>query len=915
MAEEPSFSLPPVRRWHLVLVAAGFCVILFFGTLVRFAADFLWFRELGFSEVFWTSFLSKAGLGLLGAGVFWLVAYANLRWARTTTGPQRVRSDQIDAESPLDALKSMGGMLHPLVTFGGLVMAALMGARAAVAWEMVLRRVRAVPFGAADPLFGVDIGFYVFEVPFLQFVFSFLFLTVVFAAIGAVLTYAIRGRIEVTERGFWVGRDVKQHLAALLGCLVLLLGLHFHLQVFEIVSKQRALAPGAGYADVNAYLGFLKALRFVAVIAAGLIWAGIRYPGRMLGVAGAGLVVGFAVVGMGYRHVVQRFHVDPNELEMETPYINWAIEYTRRAYGLEDIPAEAFSAEENLTLEKLRRNAATIENVRLWDHGPLLTTYAQLQEIRSYYQFMDVDNDRYVVDGEYRQVMLSPRELLPKNLPSRNWINEHLMYTHGYGICLGPVSRISEQGLPEFFVQDIPPRATGGIKVSRPGIYYGESDSGYAIVKTESQEFDYPSGQENVYTTYEGTGGVPVGGLLRRALFAMYFREFKILLTREINPDSRIMYNRRVLDRVDKVAPFLHCDPDPYMVIADDGRLYWMLDGYTTTNRYPYSFLVRNMGNYIRNSVKIVVDAYNGDVTFYVIDPGDPLIQTYARIFPSLFTPIGKMPADLRRHIRYPIGLFSLQALVYATYHMTDPTVFYNKEDLWAIPKRKLDGRFVPMEPYYTIMKLAGAGSKEGRTRREEFILMIPFTPANKKNMIAWMAARCDDPNYGKLLVYNFPKQRLVYGPQQIDNRIDQAPEISEQLSLWDQTGSRVIRGSLLVIPVEDSILYIQPLYLEAQGGGLPELRRVIAGYGNRIVMEENLEAALAGIFGGYRGAGPRRGRPAAPPAGSPNAELARRAARAFEDGKAALQKNDWQGYGRAMAELERLLREMEKQK
>ncbi|MEK7363182.1 MAG: UPF0182 family protein, partial [candidate division NC10 bacterium] len=406
----------------------------------------------------------------------------------------------------------------------------------------------------------------------------------------------------------------------------------------------------------------------------------------------------------------------------------------------------------------------------------------------------DVDNDRYLIGGEYRQIMLSPRELSYRHLPSRIWINERLTYTHGYGVIVGPVNRISPEGLPEFFVKDIPPVSTGFPKVTRPEIYYGEISNDYVFVRTKSQELDYPAGDQNVYTRYAGRGGIPVGSFLTKLAVAIRFGEIKIVLSDDLTGESRIMIHREVAKRVRQIAPFLRFDRDPYLVITDDGRLVWMIDGYTVSDRYPYSQPVRDLGNYIRNSVKATVDAYHGTVTFYLADPTDPVIRTYARAFPGLFKSLGQMPADLQRHIRYPEDLFSIQAKMYATYHMEEPQVFYNKEDLWAIPRRTVEGRDREMEPYYTIMRLPGE-------KKEEFILLTLFNPSRRDNMIAWLAARTDPPNYGRLIVYNFPKAKLVYGPRQIDARIDQDPNISQQLSLWNQRGSTTIRGSLLAIP------------------------------------------------------------------------------------------------------------------
>jgi hypothetical protein len=559
-----------------------------------------------------------------------------------------------------------------------------------------------------------------------------------------------------------------------------------------------------------------------------------------------------------------------------------------------------------------------VKNIRLWDHRPLLTTYGQLQEIRTYYKFLDVDNDRYTLDGEYRQVMLSARELSYRHLPGQgqNWINERLTYTHGYGLVAGPVSRISAEGLPEFFVKDIPPVSSGFPRVTRPEIYYGEAGNEYIFVRTKSQELDYPSGDQNVYTRYAGRGGIPVDSFLRKLAFAVRFGELKVLLSDDLTSESRVMVYREIRGRVRQAAPFLRLDRDPYLVVTDDGRLVWMLDGYTVSDRYPYAQPIRGLGNYIRNSVKVTVDAFHGTVTFYMADPQDPLIRTWARAFPGLLRPLGEMPKDLQGHIRYPEDLFTVQMQMYATYHMEDPQVFYNKEDLWTVPRRAQEGRpAAEMEPYYTIMRLPGEP-------REEFVMLGGFNPARRDNMIAIMVGRSDAPHYGRLLVYAFPKQKLVFGPRQIDARIDQDAVISQQLSLWNQQGSRVLRGSMLAIPIDQSLIYVQPLYLSAtEQGALPELRRVIVAYGNQIAMEPTLEQALSRIFGG-RPAGPDGVAAAVGPAARPRAPVAPgaeitlrtlgdRAWEAWQKGQEALRRGDWAAYGQEQRRLEDVLRQM----
>jgi hypothetical protein len=552
--------------------------------------------------------------------------------------------------------------------------------------------------------------------------------------------------------------------------------------------------------------------------------------------------------------------------------------------------------------------------VRLWDGAPLLATFAQLQEIRTYYKFVDVDNDRYVVDGEYQQVMLSARELSYQNLPrdpqgrdaDRQWINEHLQYTHGYGAVVGPVNRITPEGLPELYIKDIPPASRTSLRITRPEIYFGEVANDYVFVGTRSQEIDYPAGDENVYTTYRGRGGVGVESWWRRLLLSLRFGSYRILLSNEITPESRVLFHRQVAERVRRVAPFFRFDPDPYLVIRDDGTLVWILDGYTVTERFPYAERIPGIGNYMRNSVKAVVDAYHGTVSLYLADPQDPIARAYAQVFPSLFQPPDTMPADVRRHVRYPAGLFAAQARMYATYHMQDPRVFYNKEDLWSVPRPVEGGREREIEPYYTIMRLPGQP-------REEFVLLMPFTPLRRDNMIAWLAARSDGPGYGRLVAFLFPKQRLIYGPRQISARIDQDPVISQQLSLWNQRGSSVIRGSLLAIPVEESLLYVQPLYLAAEKGSIPELKRVFVAYGNQIAMEETLDASLLKIFGRSAGptAGPEPGRRLtyAEPSGNQAEGPIGDAWEAWTRGQEALRRGDWAAYGEAQRRLEAALR------
>ena len=562
----------------------------------------------------------------------------------------------------------------------------------------------------------------------------------------------------------------------------------------------------------------------------------------------------------------------------------------------------------------LEANPQTVENIRVWDDRPLLTTLRQMQEIRLYYDFADVDVDRYTIDGQARQVMLSARELNYSNVPAnaQSWFNEHMQYTHGYGLTMSPVNVVTPEGLPDLFIQDIPPSSKVGFEITQPEIYYGELTDRFVLVGTKAKEFDFPDGDGNAYTTYSGDGGVSIGSTLRQALFSLYYQSFDILLSDYVTEDSKILFRRRVKERVSTLAPFLHLDRDPYLVVVD-GRMKWMVDAYTTTDRFPYAekfLLPRKPINYIRNSVKVVMDAYHGDVDFYVSDADDPMIQVYGKVFPGAFKPISELPESLKSHVRYPVDFFDIQAAMYRAYHMTDPTVFYNKEDMWEAPKELFGDKEQLMQSYYLIMKLPGESE-------EEFILLVPFVPTNKDNMISWLAARCDPENYGRLLLYQFPKQRLIYGPSQIEARIDQTPEISEQMTLWSQAGSRVIRGNLLVIPVEDSLMYVEAVYLQAESSQLPELKRVIVSYENSIAMEQTLDQALRKVFAQPS----RRNNDASEDAvggeeGTPIEirtwrSLAGEASQLFEAAVSAQQDGDWSTYGENLEDLEATLKDL----
>jgi uncharacterized protein len=898
-----SLRRPRLGLWILL----GFILLSLVGQAVPLYTDWLWFQEVGYTAVFTTRLTLSGWLFLgLGASVF-VFLFVNLSVAARTAPPDVLweLEDQLGLPGRAILEPLVRRLLLPVIA----VLSFFAGARATGSWPTVLEYVNRTPFGHGDPLFGRDLSFYFFTLPFWRLLYGWSTALVAGTLVLVAAVYVLQRSLVLTARGPRLAAGARTHLLGLAALLLVLRGVGFWLDRFDLLFSPRGLVFGASYTDVHASLPVLQWLIVLAFLCAAACVFQMFRPGWRFLVAGLVVLVVLWVAGLGVAPaLLQSYRVKPNELAFERPYIEHNIKMTRQAYALDRVVEKDFAAEDNLNPAALERNNLTIKNVRLWDHRPLLTTYGKLQEIRTYYKFRDVDVDRYTVNGEYRQVMLSARELSYRDLPSRGWINEHLTYTHGYGLVAGPVNRISAEGLPEFFVKDIPPAVTGLPKVTRPEIYYGEIGNEYVFVRTRSQELDYPSGDQNVYSRYDGRGGIPVDGLLRKAAFAARFGALTVLLSNDLGPESRVMIYRDIGARVQEAAPFLKFDRDPYLVVGVDGRLVWMIDGYTTSDRYPYATPVRGY-NYIRNSVKATVDAFHGTVSYYIADPEDPVIRTYSRAFPGLLKPLTEMPKDLQAHIRYPEDLFTVQARMYATYHMHEPQVFYNKEDLWVIPRLQQDGRDREMDPYFTVMRLPGEP-------REEFVLLSGFNPSGRDNMIALLVARMDPPYYGRIIAYAFPKQKLVFGPRNIQARINQDPVISQQISLWNQQGSRVITGHLLAIPIDQSLIYVQPLYLAAaEQGALPELRRVVVAYGNQIAMEPTLEAALARIFGArVRGdeapsARPAERAPAPPSLGAAVSAGVQRAWEAWQRGQDALRRGDWAAYGQEQKRLEETLR------
>ena len=894
------------RRLTLILLSAAFAALFLLPSFSALLTDWWWFGEIGYRSVFTRELTTRGLLFLAAGGLTFGVLYLNLRAAQRGLVPNPVVLQFAPGEQGVDISAALRRLSLPVSLGFGL----LAGFAATPAWDLVLRAIHRTPFGIVDPVFSRDIGFYVFTLPALAAAVGFLTTLAVISLILLIPIYWMRRDIVLRPRRLVVEPSAGLHLALLLAAMFLLTAVRLWLvEIPGLLYSTTGPLTGASYTDLHARLPALQVSAVAAVLAAvAIVIGGIQRRLPRYGLLALAGYLAVTVLGRGLFPLgMQKFVVAPTELTRETPYIRYHIAATRQAWGLDSVEVRELAGEAGLTLADIRANGPTIQNVRLWDREPLLQTFGQLQEIRTYYDFVSVDDDRYSIDGVYRQVLLSPRELNPASLPTRTFINEHLTFTHGMGLTLGPVNQVTAEGLPVLFIKDLPPVSNVSLRVTRPQIYYGEIASEYVFVGTRQREFDHPSGEANVYAAYTGTGGIRVGNLWRRLLLSIRFGSSKILLSQDITNDSRVLYHRNILARARKALPFLRFDRDPYMVIAGDGTLQWILDAYTTSDGYPYAQPLLDGTSYMRNSVKLVIDAYNGSLTAYVSAPADPLIRTWARIFPGIFVPLDSMPADLRAHLRYPDDIYRIQTGLYTTYHMGAPEDFYHREDQWQIPQVTRADESVPFMRHI-IMRLP-------EESKAEFIYMVPFTPRGKENLAAWMVARNDGEFYGKLLVYRLSRQSLVFGPRQIENRINQNTEIARQVSLWDQRGSRVIRGDLLVIPIEESLVYVQPLYLQAEGGRIPELKRVIVAYQNRVVMQETLEAGLTELFGS---AGERR-EPAAVVAGGAGAagpatsDTAIRAlvAEAWRRYQAALEANrevDWARYGEEFRRLGEVL-------
>jgi uncharacterized protein len=872
-------------------------------TLVNWTAELLWFRSLGYEDVFWQLRLAKLAMFAAAFGVVFTYAYFNLHILGRLADLSSVFGSSAQGASPRTwptqpGAKAAHPQAHQLTRpflLASVMTAAIFGLIYYSEWDRLLRFAWSQQFGTSDPIFHRDVGFYLFVLPFLNLVQGGLEPLAFAGLLLLGLAYYATGAVQISLRNLAAANHkVLAHLIAN-AALLLAIGIWgFYLDRYDLLVQSSGAVFGAGYADIRVVLpGLWVAMGAGLALIGALLWTIARKAPTLSLYAIGGyfliLIACLIVIPWGF----QRFTVEPNELQLETPFLGYSIAASRAAYGLDRIGVRFHPIEAGLNPEQLRGNQATIANIRIWDDRPLSQTFRQLQQIRTYYSFSAVNVDRYSIDGDYRQVMLSAREL-SADLPGKSggWVNRHLQYTHGYGLAMCLAAEKDEQGGPVFNIKDLPPKGSPGLIVARPEIYYGLEMTSYQIVPTGVNEFDYPQGDQNAYTSYTGHGGVLLDSFWKKALFSLYEFDTSIVLSAYLSSQSRIQFLRSVQERVTTLAPFLRYDRDPYLVV-DQGRLYWIQDAYAVADGYPYAEPTEDGISYIRNSVKVVIDAYDGDARFYVIDPTDPVLRVYRVAMPNLFLSIDEMPAGLRQHLRYPRDLFEIQVDKLNTYHMTVPQVFYNREDVWVPPKERYGGETVQMEPYYVLIRLPGEN-------RLQFLLMTPVTPSNRDNMIAWIAARSDVPGYGEVIVYKLSKDSLVLGPLQIEAMIDQDTTISRQLTLWDQHGSHVIRGNLLAIPIDHSFLYVEPVFMLAEGTNIPQLKRVIVSDGTRVAMGSGLAEALQVLFG-------QRSLPSEEATGTSEAAVPG-AREAFSRADQALRQGDWSSFGREWEQLKNLL-------
>lgn len=919
------------RIGRLITLAVLVILIVILVQYIGVWSDYMWFASHSATGVFWTLLLTRYGVGILVFLAAFLFFLSNFWYARS----RALRAPHLSMQggdnqvievvrNPLHLLAASWIGLTVLLILSA-ILALVLAGQAGSQWELIQKFWHATPFGKTDPVFGLDIGFYIFKLPFYELIQSLLATALWLALIFSGAAYLVLASGEFLQGGWRRFSPAKLHLALLVAGLLVVQAWAYRLRGYLLLFDQHQAFWGAGYTDLHVRLPVLKIMIVLALAAAALALIGIVLRRlRPIAIGLGALIAASLLMGAIYPALVQQFSVKPNEFDRERPYLERNLTATRAAYDLDRVQALASLQEMgdmapgHVDQAVLDQHQTTLANLRLWDHRPLAQVYTQLQQLRQYYSFPDVDIDRYRLGSGYRQVMLSVRELDQGKLPdeAQTWVNRRLQYTHGYGVVMSPANEIDASGLPTYLISNIPPQAADpALNITQPGIYYGHLTVNPVVANSRAGgtgEFDYPSGGANVYTSYQGSGGVQLSNWWRRLAYAIRFGDLQMLLSADITPNSRILYYRAVQD-AQRLAPYLRYDADPYPVVSG-GRIYWIWDAYTTSDRYPYSAMNGQL-NYIRNSVKVVIDAYNGTTAFYVSDPSDPVIKTYGKIFPGLYQPLTSMPPDLRLHIRYPVDFFNAQTAIYANYHVTDARVFYNREDAWAYPNEKYSDNSQTMEPFYAIMKLPGE-------TQEEFVLVQPFTLFKREdnNLVGWMAARSDGDHYGQLVVYDFPKNINVYGPMQAEASIDQDANISQQITLWDQHGSTVIRGNLITVPLAGKLLYVEPLFLQASQSSLPEMKRVIVFYEGREAMDTTFGDALNRLFnlsGAPRAVSPGppsgAGAPGAAPGGTSTGlqDLARQANELYAEARASLRNGDWAGYGKAIDSLGQVLQQM----
>lgn len=905
------------RLFIMGVVAIVFLAINSFGSAIKFATDYLWFKEVGYTETFLTKIKAQITIGVPIFILLSILLYVFVKKLKK----------KYDEESEVITVNKKSNFYIKLISAGVslLITVNIISAM----WFEILQYLNGGNFGITDPIFNNDISFYVFKLPLINTAVNSIISILFMLVVVIVLFYgylSIKDSVKNMSEQFenmqqfprkqidlsnvlnkkFVEKIINQ--LSVIGIFIFIfLGIRYVLRSYDLLYSQLGRVFGAGYTDINITLNLYRILAVGFVVAAVTFFIGARKRNLKMALTVPAVLIIISIIGTGVAGAVENFIVEPDQLSKETKYMEYSIRSTQNAYSLEDVHVIQFPANNNLTIEDIRNNQEVIDNVRINDQEPLIQVYNQLQGIRPYYVFNDVDVDRYVIDGVYKQVFLSARELDQARLneQARTWVNQYLKYTHGYGITLSTVNNVTPQGQPEMLVKNIPPTTDTDFAINRPEIYFGERTNEYVIVNTDEKEFDYPSGADNVETFYEGKAGINLS-LVNRLLFSIRKGSYRLLISNNIDSNSKILFNRNIMQRVTEIAPFMYYDPDAYIVVnQDDGKLYWIIEGFTVSDRYPYSqptgqFINGMSVNYIRNSVKVVIDAYDGSINFYVTDENDPIIQTYDKIFTDLLKPIDEMPEGIRSHIRYSQAYFDIQSEMYRLYHIENPTVFFGREDYWDLANEKyMNNGEEPAGSSYLMFKLPGEEDVE-------FLLTTQYTPQNKDNMIALLAARNDGDNYGELVLYEFPKTKTIPGPNMIETKIDQDTVISSQLTLWSQMGSTVLRGNTLVVPIEDSLLYVEPIYLKSDTeSNFPEMKMVVVSFGDKILMEPTLDKAIESLFG-VTAEKPQR--PETEYDDTNINDLINQANNVFTDANVASKNGNWAEYGRKLEELEKIL-------